>query len=464
MGYKVFTPTVLTSTDINSYLMKQTVMVFADATARGLALTAPTAGMVTYLTGTNALNTYNGSSWVVTGVTSAVAGTGISVSGATGAVTFTNTGVTSAVAGTGVGVSAATGAVTFSIGQSVATSASPTFAGITSTGNITSSTLIAANTLLYADALKIRMGAWSSSSNYSAIEGNKGFLIVGNTQNDNIYLRTFAGTGTVRIGGNNGDTLVVGDGTTSITGNLGTSTYITCSYLAAGATGITDGGSVSATNYFRSSGSTGWYNQTYGGGIYMNDAVRLKVFGGKSFHGNLGFESQISYGSYGSMSLYSTNNGWGGITFPDQAVTWMQGFGQAIFGVYRDNSTWNFYYNYATFVASDARYKREIKPLTFGLNLINALEPVEFKRLTERDDDDPEAVEEEIFYGFTAQQVKEALDLVGETRDTNLWDLGGPETIDTPSDRQYISEGTLIAPIVKALQELDTRLKTLEGV
>jgi len=41
--------------------------------------------------------------------------------------TLTNTGVTSAVAGTGVSVSAATGAVTFSIGQSVATSASPTF-------------------------------------------------------------------------------------------------------------------------------------------------------------------------------------------------------------------------------------------------------------------------------------------------------------------------------------------------
>jgi hypothetical protein len=47
-----------------------------------------------------------------TGVTSNVAGTGISVSGATGAVTITNAGVTSAVAGTGIDVSGATGAVT----------------------------------------------------------------------------------------------------------------------------------------------------------------------------------------------------------------------------------------------------------------------------------------------------------------------------------------------------------------
>ena len=70
------------------------------------------------------------------GVTSAVAGTAISVSGATGAVTITNSGVTSAVAGTGVAVSAATGAVTFSIGQSVATSATPTFGAITTSGSL----------------------------------------------------------------------------------------------------------------------------------------------------------------------------------------------------------------------------------------------------------------------------------------------------------------------------------------
>jgi hypothetical protein len=68
---------------------------------------------------------YNGSTGVTianTGVTSNVAGTGISLSGGTGAVTITNSGVTSNVAGTGVSVSAGTGAVTISIGQAVATS------------------------------------------------------------------------------------------------------------------------------------------------------------------------------------------------------------------------------------------------------------------------------------------------------------------------------------------------------
>lgn len=47
-----------------------------------------------------------------TGVTSAVAGTGIGVSAATGAVTITNSGVTSIIAGTGITISGSTGAVT----------------------------------------------------------------------------------------------------------------------------------------------------------------------------------------------------------------------------------------------------------------------------------------------------------------------------------------------------------------
>jgi hypothetical protein len=83
---------------------------------------------------------YNGSTAVTianSGVLSNIAGSGISVSGGTGNVTITNTGVTSAVAGTGVSVSGATGAVTISIGQSVATSATPTFAGLTINGAIT---------------------------------------------------------------------------------------------------------------------------------------------------------------------------------------------------------------------------------------------------------------------------------------------------------------------------------------
>jgi hypothetical protein len=355
------------------------------------------------------------------GVTALTTSSGLSTNtSATGAVSVTNTGVTSAIAGTGVSVSGATGAVTLSIGQSVATNVSPTFAGINVTAPI-SGLIVGTN----------------YTATWGGIEGNRGYLLLNNSASDsNIYLRSKGDTN-VYIGGNNQNTLAV----------TGTSVTAPTYY---------------ANSWFRSNGATGWFNETYAGGIFMEDTTWVKVYNSKRFYGSLGFASSIQYGNYGSMSVWGKNNSWAGICFPDNAVTWMQ-LDDSQFGVYRQNSTWNFYYYYGSFTASDSRYKREIKPLEYGLNLINALKPVEFKRLTERNDDDPEAVEEEIFYGFLAQEIKEALDSVGETRDTNLWDLGGPEMPLTPSDRQYINEIELIPPIVKALQELDARLKLLEG-
>lgn len=97
-------------------------------------------------------------------------------------ITITNTGVTSAVAGTGVGVSAATGDVTFSIGQSVATTADPTFNSIQLTaGTIKSSAGTTAITVSNNDAtiadfltvggdMRVNGNTIQSSSGVAAIE------------------------------------------------------------------------------------------------------------------------------------------------------------------------------------------------------------------------------------------------------------------------------------------------------
>lgn len=69
MGYKLFsTGEVLTASNVNSLLMNQTVMVFADSAARTTALSGVlSAGMICYLTSTNSLETYNGSAWTANG-------------------------------------------------------------------------------------------------------------------------------------------------------------------------------------------------------------------------------------------------------------------------------------------------------------------------------------------------------------------------------------------------------------
>lgn len=65
-GYKLFaTGDVLTAAQVNTYLMQQTVMVFASSAARTTALSGVVAeGMVSYLQDTNATEVYDGSAWV----------------------------------------------------------------------------------------------------------------------------------------------------------------------------------------------------------------------------------------------------------------------------------------------------------------------------------------------------------------------------------------------------------------
>ena len=40
------------------------------------------------------------------------------------------------------------------------------------------------------------------------------------------------------------------------------------------------------SNWFRSTGASGWYSQSYGGGIYMEDSYTVKVYGSKMFQVN----------------------------------------------------------------------------------------------------------------------------------------------------------------------------------
>lgn len=63
-GYKNFGSEVLTSSDVDTYLMQQTIMTFADATARDAAITAPVEGMHAYLADSNSVTYYDGAAWV----------------------------------------------------------------------------------------------------------------------------------------------------------------------------------------------------------------------------------------------------------------------------------------------------------------------------------------------------------------------------------------------------------------
>jgi hypothetical protein len=63
-GFKNFTATVLTASDVNNFLMEQSVMSFVSNGARDAAITAPEEGMVAVLTADDLMTIRTGSAWV----------------------------------------------------------------------------------------------------------------------------------------------------------------------------------------------------------------------------------------------------------------------------------------------------------------------------------------------------------------------------------------------------------------
>ena len=119
---------------------------------------------------------------------------------------------------------------------------------------------------------------------------------------------------------------------------------------------------------------------------------------------------------------------------------------------------------------SDQRYKEEIADATAGLAFIKDLRPVTFKWKKEKDlptshrayveDSETRTMNNSTNHGFIAQEVKTAIDAHSEIKDGfDMW------CTDDQADggRQRIADGALVPMLVKAIQELEARIATLEG-
>jgi hypothetical protein len=221
---------------------------------------------------------------------------------------------------------------------------------------------------------------------------------------------------------------------------------------------LTVNAAVYASNWFRSTGTTGWYSQTYGGGIYMDDVNEVKVYGGKAFYvpSSITSGNQISCASNlnvgGTIVLYAP-----GISYQGSSV----GGGSANQIGFRwaspyVNCTVDNVISAAAAYFSDRRLKTNIQTLTNGIDLVRGLRCVKYNPL------DVIGFDEETFepiigdldpydemIGFIADEVQEVYANAIHGEGNRM------KSIDTVQ---------LLSIAVSAIQDLDQRLQQLETV
>lgn len=166
------------------------------------------------------------------------------------------------------------------------------------------------------------------------------------------------------------------------------------------------------TNWLRTRGTTGWYNETYGGGWYMFDTSWIRSYGNK----NVWIDQTLWVN--GNVGIW----------------TWAPAYKLDVQGNARVTGTIsasNFYYT------SDMRLKNDIRPILDPLQKIQQLNGYTFNWKNNGQAD----------IGLIAQEVEKVFpELVGTWVDT------------AGNTYKTVKYGNIVAPIIAAIKELSSKL------
>ena len=244
-------------------------------------------------------------------------------------------------------------------------------------------------------------------------------------------------------------------------------------------------------------------DQLYGGtisGISMNISGNLVVNGSTGYtqlytanltrctgsNGDAGGLPAFAPTSYGAGPAINTNGGSSGnamvisggangIVQNGGGTNWMKSIvciTDNAFDLGAPSNRWrNIVAANGTIVTSDARTKKDIETSDLGLSFINSLRPVKYRQIVSEnryEDGNQPPVEvgpmppempptitpvpgTRLHYGLIAQEVRAALQDNG-VNDAGIWCIDNP---DDPDSRQALRYDELIAPLIKAVQELN---------
>jgi len=109
----------------------------------------------------------------------------------------------------------------------------------------------------------------------------------------------------------------------------------------------------------------------------------------------------------------------------------------------------------ANSLPSDKNFKRDIKDLNIGLDLVSQLQPKSFNLIVD-DENSP------VMYGLVAQDLEIALEKVGVTKNS-AWILQHEEKNDAKESDYSLDYGKLIPILINAIKELQAKVTALES-
>jgi hypothetical protein len=453
-----------------------------NSTISGIALGSNLATLTigTGLSGTS----YNGSGAVTianTGVTSNVAGTGITVSGATGAVTITNSGVTSIVAGTNISISGATGAVT--VTNSITNNNQLTNGAgyITSAGNAATATALSSGQSNWSGTgvlgNAVGLLAWKNYGNSHVIfDASAGTSPSGGGVNQTNATTAWTATYPTLMGWNGSGTYGVRVDSARVADSAGTAgalSSMNISQFTNNSGYLTSVGIANMTDVHRLFNNMGQNHGTYQdfnsvgnfGVRYMQGSTNGPQ-GGQHYGFTLGLGNDYAYGTYGSQFywLRNTTNPYIWIRFQENGSwgAWTKaaaGLADGITGALAITGAITATGDITAFY-SDGRLKENLKTISNPIEKINTLTGYTYntnnlgKTLLNTEDDNDSKV------GLIAQDLQKVL-----PEAVKLAPFDRDEEGNSKSGENYltIQYEKIVPLLIEAIKEQQTQIDELKA-